>query len=321
MMAVGHTMAAVTFAAFGPPEVLQITELPVPEPGRGEVVVRVVASTVNPTDLLMRSGAQAAMMAGLSPPFIAGMEFSGHIQKAGPEVDLPVGAAVIGVVNPRTPSGGAHAQFVRAPATSVAPLERQVDLVAAATVPMNALTALMALEWLGLPAGSSLLVTGGAGMLGGSAIQLARLAGLRVFANCGPADRETLLAFGADVLPREEGLAEHLRAVCPAGVDGLIDGALIGAGLSHLVRGGGAAVSLRRSHPIEDSRLRCHYVSVTEGMHRNDLLRAIAGHLEAGLLRPRLAEGGLFGFRDAIAAHHAAAARGLRGRVVMRFSD
>lgn len=320
-MAFVDTMAAVTFAAFGPPEVLEIAELPVPRAVTGEVVVRVVASTVNPTDLLMRSGAQMAMMAELVPPFIAGMEFSGHIHDVGPEVDLAIGSAVIGVINPCTPARGAHAQLVRVPASSVAPVGREADLVAAASLPMNALTALMALESLGLPAGSTLLITGGAGMMGRSAIQLARLAGLRVFANCGPDDQETLRALGAEVLPRHEGIAEELRAACPAGVDGLIDGALIGAGVSHLVRDGGAAVALRKSHPIEDARLSCHYVSVTEGMRRNDLLGMIAGHIESGLLRPRVADIGPFGFRDAIAAHHAAAVPGLRGRVVMRFSD
>ena len=322
-MVIAQTSKAVVFDAYGPPEVLRIAELPKPRPNASEVTVQVVASTINPTDLLMRSGAQAAMMEDLTPPFIAGMEFSGLIDTVGSGVvGLSPGAAVIGVINPRTPIGGAHAQFVRVPADSIAKLASGVNLTSAATVPMNALTALMALEQLGLRRGSSVLVTGGAGMLGGSAIQLARLAGLRVYANGGPADRETLYALGADVvLPRDQGLREELSALCPEGVDGLIDGALIGAAVSLLVRTGGAAVSLRKSHPIGDPRLRCSYVSVTEGMRRTDLLRSIAKHIETGHLLPRMAMGGCFDYHDAIAAHRAAEVKSLRGRIIMQFSE
>lgn len=314
------SMEAVVFDAFGGPEVLRVAPRPMPEAGPGEVVVRVAASTVNPTDLMMRNGTQAPMMQGLIPPFTAGMEFSGHVHAAGAGVGLPVGAPVIGVVNPRRPAGGAQAQFVVVPAASVAVVGPGVDLVAAATVPMNALTAAMSIEMLGLTAGQSVLVTGGAGMLGGSAIQLAHRAGLRVLANANPADAGMLRGFGADhVLPRDEGLAEALRALAPEGVDGLIDGALIGNEVSHLVRDGAVAVSLRKSHPIHDPRLRCTVVSVIEGMERTDLLAAIAGDLSDGRLRPRVAEGGRFDFREAVAANRMAEASRVRGRVVLVF--
>ena len=77
------SMHAAAFDSFGPPEVLRWTELPMPTAGRGEVVVRVAAATVNPTDVLMRSGQQAASMATLQPPFIPGMEFAGHLHQLG----------------------------------------------------------------------------------------------------------------------------------------------------------------------------------------------------------------------------------------------
>ena len=71
-------MRAITFDAFGGPDVLRIAELADPVPGASEVVVRVAASPVNPTDILMRTGQQVSMMTGLTPPYIAGMEFAGH---------------------------------------------------------------------------------------------------------------------------------------------------------------------------------------------------------------------------------------------------
>ena len=64
-------MQAVTFSAFGGPEVLEIREHPIRQPGAGEVVVDVAAASINPTDIMMRSGAQAKMMTRLRPPYVA----------------------------------------------------------------------------------------------------------------------------------------------------------------------------------------------------------------------------------------------------------
>ena len=249
-------------------------------------MIRVAASSVNPTDLLMRNGAQARTMTGLQPPFIAGMEFSGDVHETGAGVSIPKGTPVISVVNPRRPDGGAHAQFVRVPASSIAALAAGADLVGAATVPMNALTAALALDLLALPRGGSVLVTVARGCLAGSVIQLAKKSGLIVAANCAESDARLVRELGADViLPRDEGMPQALLARFPAGVDGLIDGALIGAAVSGLVRDGGAAVALRKSHPINDPRLRNHYVSVLDGMERADILQAIAMDIGSGILR------------------------------------
>jgi len=312
-------MRAVTFDQFGGPEVLHESDLPSPRAATSEVLVRVVASTVNPTDLLMRSGQQAQMMEDLFPPFIPGMEFSGRV--IGGDA-FQAGERVIGVLNPRKPQGGSFADVIAVPAASVAPVARNVDLLAAATVPMNALTAMMALDMLRLNAGDTVLVTGGAGMLGGYAIQLARLAGLRVLANTSPKDAALVAGFGAQhLLPRDEGMEEALRAVCPAGVDGLIDGALIGESVAAYVRDGGSAVSLRSSHPIADPRLQVAYVSVLKGMMDSDRLRRIAELIGTGHLTPRVAENGIFSPSQAVEAHRMAETGGFRGRVVVQFGE
>lgn len=313
-------MLAIEFDSFGGPEVLHLAERPDPVAGPGEVVVQVAASTVNPTDIMMRDGTQAPLMKALSPPYIAGMEFSGRIASTGAGVGLKPGTPVIGVLNPRTPRGGAYAQRIVVPAASVGAVGEGVDPVAAATVPMNALTAWMALDLLALDKGQPLLVTGGAGMMGGYAIALARARGLVVLANAAPADAELLRGFGADhVLPRDKGLAEALRALCPEGAAGLIDGALIGREVSPLVRDGGGAVSLRASYRIEDPRLKTHYVSVIAGMEEAATLARIGQLLSEGRLTPRVAPGGVFGFRQAAEAHRMAARGGFRGRVVLDF--
>ncbi len=315
-------MKSVGFVEFGGPSVLQIISRPEPEPGPDEVVVRVAASTVNPSDLMMRRGEQAALMTHLVPPFVAGMEFSGWVHDLGKGVALVPGQPVIGVVNPRRPEGGAHAEFVRVPATQVAALPEGIDLTGATTVPMNALTAMKALEMVDLKAGQVLLVTGGAGILGGSVLQLARSAGLKVVTNAAAADADLVRSLGAEiVLPRDEGMQEAFRAQFPEGADALIDGALIGAQISGLVREGGTAISLRKSHPIPDSRLRCDYVSVIDAMSRPEFLRATVDHIANGVLRPRVAPDGRFPFEQAAAAHEMAETTSARGRVVLTFGQ
>lgn len=299
---------SVVFRHFGGPEVLQIADRPILAPAADEVVVRVAGAAVNPTDLMMRGGQQARLMTALEPPFVAGMEFSGRIHARGEGVALDIGQPVIGVVNPRRPQGGAHAEYVVVPAASVATVGEGVDLVDAGTIPMNALTAILALELAGVGAGDTVVITGGTGMVGGFALQLAKKRGIRTIANGN--DEALLRGFGADeVIPRDLGQG-GVKA------DALIDAALLGAPAAALVRDGGAAISLRMSHPIEDPRLRASYVSVIDGMERTEHLEEIAGMLNDGSLRPRVAE--RFAFTDAAAAHRKAEERG-RGRVVLTF--
>lgn len=313
-------MKAVIFTEFGGPEVLHLANLPMPVPGAGQVLVRVAASTVNPTDLMMRNGMQASLMTSLAGPFIAGMEFTGVVESAGEGVTFAAGARVLGVVNPRTPAGGAYAEYIVVPAASVAELATHVDLVAAATVPMNALTASMALDQSGLQPGQTLLVTGGTGMLGGYVLQLARERGLRTIAAGRHEDRELLASLGADIiLSRDDELAVAVRAHCPEGVDGLIDCALLGKAASASVRHGGTAIGVRKANPIEDERLKIGYVAVTNGMEDTNTLRRIADLLGQGKLTPRVAAAGVFEYQEAAAAHRMAEAGGYRGRVVVRF--
>src|SRR5262245_17929068 len=117
-------MRAVTFSRFGGPEVLEVSELPVPEPGPGAVRIRVAAATVNPTDISFRTGRQltAAQLKemGVLPPYIPGMELAGVVDAAGPDTDWRAGDRVMAIVNPRRPGGGAQADLVVVPAASIA---------------------------------------------------------------------------------------------------------------------------------------------------------------------------------------------------------
>jgi NADPH:quinone reductase-like Zn-dependent oxidoreductase len=309
-------MRVAGFTEFGDPDVVRTMEIPKPEAGPGEVVVRVVATTVNPTDTLMRAGLQAQMMKGVAPPYVGGVEFAGRVaaasEGAGP---LAPGQAVMGIVDARQ-RRGAHAEYVCVPVESVAPLLPGADIVGAGAVPMNGLTAKMAIETLGLPPGSSLLVTGGAGAVGGYAIQLARHAGLAVVADGKEQDRDLLERLGATiVVPRGEAMAAAVRRNFPGGVDGLIDGALLGNLAAALVRDGGGSVSLRRSNPITDPRLRNEAVSVFGQPADSSALRWLAARLAEGVMTPRIAV--QLPLSAAAEAHRRVERGSLRGRVVL----
>ena len=312
-------MRAIAFMEFGGPQVLRVVELPEPTAGPDEVVVRVVASTVNPSDLMMRSGRQSALMAGLAPPYIDGMEFAGHVHRVGSgSSSLTVGQPVMGVVNPRRPGGGAHAEYISVPAASLAPLDKSVDLAEAATVPMNGLTATMVIDALELQPGQTILVTGAAGAVGGYVIQLAKHAGLSVIADAKESDVDLVRRLGADaVVPRGDAMDEAVRRHSPDGVDGLVDGALIGDRAAALVRDGGTAVSLRKSNPISDPRLRARYVSVIEQMTNTAALAWLGECVRSGTLTPRIAV--RLPMSEAAQAHRLVEQGGLRGRVVLTF--
>lgn len=315
----GARMHAAAFRGFGGPEALDVLELPRPLAGEGEVVVEVWAATVNPTDLLMLEGRQAARMEGLVPPYVAGMEFAGRVHCLGAGVTgLRPGQAVMGLVNPRRPGGGAQAEFLCVPAASVVPAPENVDLAAAATIPMNGLTAKMCLEALALPAGGVVLVTGAAGAVGGYVIQLAKRAGLRVIADAKDADRERVLASGADeVVPRGPGLPAAVRARCPAGVDGLVDAALMGEPAAALVRDGGATALLRSAQAAGDSRLRQTHIGVMQQARNTSALLWLADRVREGTLTPRVAV--RLPMASVREAYQLVQRGGLRGRVLLEF--
>jgi NADPH:quinone reductase-like Zn-dependent oxidoreductase len=314
-------MPVVGFRRFGGPEVLEVIRLPVPTAGRGEVVVEVDAATVNPTDLLMRTGAQVNLMKGLHPPYVPGMEFAGRVHERGEGVGaVAVGQRVMGSVDARRSDGGAQARFVRIPATSVVPVSDGIDAVDAATVPMNGLTANLALEELSLAPGGTILVTGGAGALGGYAIQLARQAGLLVVADALDADRDLLIRLGADhVVPRGADMAAGVRDRFPGGVDGAIDAARIGETVASLVRDGGTLVGVRVTDATGSDRVRRVAVSVVTQVTNTPALARLEQLVRGGSLTPRVAR--TLPMSEAAEAHRLLERGGVRGRVVLLMSD
>jgi NADPH2:quinone reductase len=312
---------AVALETFGGPDVLSVMEFPDPVPAPGRALVAVVAATVNPTDTLLRGGQQAGLMTELSPPYIPGMEFAGHVHALGKgSTPFQIGQRVMGIVNPRRPEGGAQAELLSVPASSLLEVPTSLDLVEAATVPMNGLTALKVIEALALTAGDTLLVTGGAGALGGYVIELAKHRGLHVIADARDNDRTLLLRLGAgSVVSRGPDMVQGVRELVPDGVHGLVDAAVIGETARALVRDGGICVSVRGLQGAGDTRVRHRAVSVSQHTEDADALRELAKLTSDGVLTPRVAR--CLPMEQAAEGHRLVEAGGLRGRVVLTFAE
>src|SRR5690349_6638047 len=197
-------MRAAMVTALGGPEVLDLVDLPDPAPGPGEVLVRVRAACVNPADIAARVGQIPG--GPVPPPFLLGWDVAGEVAATGDGVTgLAVGDAVAGLIPWHLTRGrvGGYAELVVADAGWLAPLPAGLDPVAAATVPLNALTARRALDLLALPGPSTVLVTGASGGVGGFAAQLAAQAGHTVIAQATHDDEDWVRGLGVHaVLPR-----------------------------------------------------------------------------------------------------------------------
>jgi len=167
----------------GGPEVLKLAERPVPEPGYGEVLIKVVAAGINRPDVLQRKG-------GYPPPpgasDIPGLEVAGTVAAVGPGVpEWKEGDAVCALL-----AGGGYAEYCAAPAPQVLPIPDGLDFVAAAGLPETFFTVWTNVFDRGrLQPGERFLVHGGSSGIGTTAIQLATVFGARVFATAGNAEK------------------------------------------------------------------------------------------------------------------------------------
>lgn len=309
-------MRALVIHEFGDPDVLEVVDLPVPEPGAGQVRVRVAGSSVNPIDLSTRSGALAH--AGLLAPAdrtALGWDVAGTVDAVGPGVTrVAVGQPVVGIRDLLSAVPGAQAEAVLLDESAVAPAPASVSLVEAATLPLNAVTADRALDLAGLAAGQTLLVTGAAGAVGGFAVQLASLRGIRTVAVASAADAERVRELGAsEFVARTEPLAEAVRALVPGGVDAVIDAAVLGIVAHEALRGGGTFVALVR--PFAPPPIRGTSVVVQEAYADGARLAGLAALVDAGVLTLRVAD--TLPLERAAEAHRRLDGGGVRGRLVL----
>jgi NADPH:quinone reductase-like Zn-dependent oxidoreductase len=186
-------MQAIMVSEPGGPEVLRVGETDIPRPGRGEVLVRVLAAGVGPWDASLRRGGWSG-----SWPYIPGGEFAGLVEgDTGEEAGFHDGEPVYGYPG----LTGCYAQYLTCPAEQLAPIPGGLALADAAAVPIDGLTAEQGLtDVLGVGAGDRVLITAGAGGLGHLAVQIARALGATVVATASPQHHQFVHKCGAAVV-------------------------------------------------------------------------------------------------------------------------
>jgi putative PIG3 family NAD(P)H quinone oxidoreductase len=207
-------MKAVVITRFGGPEVLEIQDVPTPQPGPDEVLVRVRSTALNRADLLQRSGGYAAPPG--APQNISGLEFAGEVAESGTnarrwsKIDRVMGIT----------GGGAHAEFVTTHQDAVAAVPPNLDLSDAGAIPEVFITAYDALQQAGFKAGENVLIHAVGSGVGLAATQIVRALGGRAFGTSRTPDKiERAKAFGL-----ESGCAlEELAALAENGFDVVLD--------------------------------------------------------------------------------------------------
>ncbi|MGW7330531.1 NADP-dependent oxidoreductase [Streptomyces sp. NPDC054840] len=296
-------MQAAVVTEFGGPERVVLAEAPVPRPAAGQLRVKVTAAGLNPVDGAVRAG----IFGGAGQRLGLGWDVSGEIDEIGAGVTgRSVGERVVGLHHGPVKPLGTHAQYVVLDAAAVASAPTTVDAVAAAGLPLAGLTAARAVDLLGLAPGSSVLITGAAGVVGGLAVQLAVRAGLVVTALAGAGDEELVRSLGATgFVP---------RGAAPAGpVDGVLDAAVLGEAALGSLRDGGVYVGLIPNHaPAAERGVRVVEQEVAaDGAH----LARLVALVDEGALTLRVA--GTFPLAEVAKAHAHLETPGVRGRVIL----
>jgi NADPH:quinone reductase-like Zn-dependent oxidoreductase len=298
------TFRAAVVTRPGAPDAIELLDLPVAPLEPGQVRVAVAAATVNPVDLAVRDGVfHGAGVITQSEHTGLGWDFSGTVLESAPDVDLATGARVAGLVAGLDRDFGTYAEQLVVPAAHVAVVPDALDLVDAATVPLNALTALQLADLLGAGEGRTLLVTGAAGAVGGYLVPFALERGWQVTGLARAADEEFV-----------RGLGGGFATEAGSGWDAVADPAGLQQDGVALVRDGGRFVGvLPAFRPEAERGVTVDAVSVEpDRAQLTDLLERTA----SGELPARVAEVLPLGrYAD---AHAAVAKGGVRGRFVLR---
>ncbi|GAA2568432.1 NADP-dependent oxidoreductase [Winogradskya consettensis] len=209
---------AVMYESFGGPEVLELREVPEPHAGPGEIRVRVTVTGLNPMDWGIAARPEVAARFGTTLPARFGSDFAGVVDEVGDGVTgFAVGDRVFGGA-----LGRAAADFVVvAPPLFRTPAGVSDDV--ASTIPVAGLTAVAALDAIGVGAGDTVLIGGAAGGVGVFAVQLATLAGAQVIGTGSAGTFEFLRELGAVPVAYGPGLADRVRALAPGGVTAATD--------------------------------------------------------------------------------------------------
>jgi NADPH:quinone reductase-like Zn-dependent oxidoreductase len=211
-------MKAVRFAAYGDVNVLDVVEVPVPEPGPGQLLVAVQAAGINPGEAKIREGLLHARFPATFPSG-QGSDFAGVVTATGPGVTaFATDAEVIGYTDNRA----SHAEYVLAEAGHLTSKPAGVPWEVGGALYVAGCTAYAAVRSVSLAPGDTIVVAGAAGGVGSITVQLARLAGAEVIGLAGPSHHDWLRSKSVSPVTYGDGVAQRLRAAAPT-IDAFID--------------------------------------------------------------------------------------------------
>jgi len=301
-------MRAVLMHETGDPEVLHVEDVERPEPGDGEVLMRVRAAAVNPIDWKYRRGLYPKQL-----PAVLGSDVSGTVERSRAE-GFAAGDEVFGLA-----SSGGYAEFATAPASGIAKRPPGVSDEQAAALPVAGLTAWQALfDRGGLVRGQTALIAGAAGGVGHVAVQLARHVGARAVGIGSTRNRDFVLGLGADeyVDYTRQGVAESV-----SDVDLALDtvGAETTRALLCAVRRGGILITIAGAPPepaAGERGVRSELLTMSPNAGQ---LAEIAGLLVAGELRVEIAR--TLPLDQAGQAHALSESGHTRGKIILSVSE
>lgn len=275
-------MRALLMTGYGGPEVLKLDEVAVPEPASGEVRIRVHAAGINPIDWKIRTGKMQRNY-GVTLPYIPGRDVSGTIDAIGPGVaDWKPGDSVIAVI-----TGGGLAEYVIANASNVAAKPTNLSFNEAAGIPTASLAAWRTLITNGdLQKGQRVLIHGGAGGVGSTAVELAHWRGAHVIATASARNHEYLKSIGADEVidyrtTRFEDVAKNVDVVLDTvGGDTLQRSPAV-------LREGGTLLTIVGQQPAQacsERKLSCPNPSTASRARPSDELATLGQLFDSGVL-------------------------------------
>lgn len=217
-------MKAISYQAYGGPEVLEFGDVRDPKVGPDTVLVKVRAAALNPVDYKCREGYLDSALEAVFP-VVPGWDVAGVVVQPGAAVtEFAVGDEVIGYVREDFLSRGTLAEYVAAPVRTLARKPRNLSFEQAAGLPLAGLTAYQVInKALAVTEGDTVLVHAAAGGVGSFAVQLARHAGARVIGTASERNHDYLRELGAEPVEYGEGLAGRVAALAPEGVDAAFD--------------------------------------------------------------------------------------------------
>lgn len=312
-------MRAITFSEYGPASNLRLSEVPMPQPGPEDVLIRVAAAGINPADCNLRAG-RFRLFLRLQLPFVPGSDVAGVVEAVGESVSQFQPGDRVFAMTP-TKAGGGYAEYAVAPVSSVAIVPDALGMEEAGGIPLAGLTAKQGLDKAGPLNGRSVLVYGASGGVGSLAVQIATARGARVTAVTSARNTDLVAGLGADDVVDYESAA---WTADPGEYDVVLDAAAVLSlreGLRRTARGG-AFISLNPGYgnPLFKlvGRLSGRRVASLVVKPGRDDLQHLADLLASGTVRPLIDR--VYPLEAAEDAHRYSESRRARGKIVLAVS-